>query len=163
MGTQPVPLGEFIGRKGSYFLSRKKGELVIFSFEKPILSLTRGHVLGEKPPSSGYLTHASDVSSLEDAQELHLTDFAKIATGFEGYIVPPTLRQSVFANVLVDSTLGGMTRAVVTCLLATEVLPKAPTIPPDWEQEGLSFEAFDIRIQMGRQTKLRYRRNSKTR
>ena len=29
-------------------------------------------------------------------------------------------------------------RAVVTCLLATGVLPKAPTIPPDWEQEELS-------------------------
>ena len=36
-------------------------------------------------------------------------------------------------------------RAVVTCLLATGVLPKAPTIPPDWEQEGLSYAALDIR------------------
>ena len=35
-------------------------------------------------------------------------------------------------------------RAVVTCLLATGVLPKAPAIPPDWEQEGLSCGAFDI-------------------
>ena len=34
-------------------------------------------------------------------------------------------------------------RVAVTCLLATGVLPKAPTIPSDWEQEGLSCEAFD--------------------
>ena len=34
--------------------------------------------------------------------------------------------------------------AVVTCLLAPGILPKAPTIPPDWEQEGLSYAAFDI-------------------
>ena len=34
-------------------------------------------------------------------------------------------------------------RAVVTCLFATRVLPKAPTIPQDSEQEGLSCEAFD--------------------
>ena len=36
-------------------------------------------------------------------------------------------------------------RAVVTCLLATGKLLKAPTIPPGWEQEGLSCAAFDIR------------------
>ena len=38
-----------------------------------------------------------------------------------------------------------MMRAVATCVLATEILPKAPTSPPDWEQEGLSCAAFDIR------------------
>ena len=40
MRAQPVTLGEFIGREGSYFLSRKKGEQGIFSFEERILSLT---------------------------------------------------------------------------------------------------------------------------
>ena len=144
MRVQPVTLGEFIGRKCPYFLSRKKGEQGIFSFENPILSLTRGHILGEKPPSSGYQPHPSDVSSLEDAQELHLADFAKIATGFEGYIFPPTLNRSAIATLLIDSTSGGMVRVVVTCLLATEVLLKAPTIPRNWEQGGLSCEAFDI-------------------
>ena len=145
MRAQPVTLGESIGRLGSYFLSRKKCEQGVFSFEESILSLTRGHILGEKPPSSGYLPHPSDMSSLEDAQELHLTDFAKLPTGFEGYIFPPTFNRSTIVKLLADSTPGGMMRAVVTCLLATGVLPKAPTIPPDWEQEGLSCEAFDIR------------------
>ena len=83
MKAQPVALGEFIGRGGSNFLSRKKGEQKMFSFEDPIVSLTRGHILGEKPPPSGYRPHPSDVASLEDAQELHLTGFTKIATGFE--------------------------------------------------------------------------------
>ena len=118
MRTQPVTLGEFIGRKGLYVLSRKKREQVIYSFEAPILPLTRGHILGEKPPSSGYLPHPSDMSSLEDAQELHFTDFVKIATEFEAYIFPPTLNRSAIASLLVDSTPGGMMRAVVTCLLA---------------------------------------------
>ena len=36
-------------------------------------------------------------------------------------------------------------RAAVTCLLATGILPKAPTIPLDWKQEGLSCADFDIR------------------
>ena len=35
-------------------------------------------------------------------------------------------------------------RAVVTCLLAIGLLAKAPTVPPDREQEGLSCAAFDI-------------------
>ena len=80
MRVQPVTLGEIIDRKGSYFLNRKQGEQRIVSFEDHILSLTRGHILGEKPPSSGYQPHPFDVSSLEDAQELHLADFAKITT-----------------------------------------------------------------------------------
>ena len=36
-------------------------------------------------------------------------------------------------------------RAAVTFLLATGILPRASTIPLDWEQEGLSCAAFDIR------------------
>ena len=144
MRVRPVTLNKFIGREGSYLLSRKKGEQKSFSFEDPIMSLTRGHILGEKPPSSEYQPHPSDVGSLEDAQELHLTDFAKIATGFEDYIFPPTLNRSAIATLLVDSTPGGMMRAVITYLLATEILPKTPTVPPDWEKEGLSCAAFDI-------------------
>ena len=70
---------------------------------------------------------------------------ASIATGFEDYIFLLTLDRSAIATVLVDSTPGGMMRAVVICLLATGILPKAPTIPPDWEVEGLSCAAFDIR------------------
>ena len=144
ISVRPVTLGEFIGREGSYFLSRKKSEHKIFSFEDPIMSLTRGHILEEKPPLSGYQPHPSDVDSLEDAQELHLTDFATIATGFEDYIFPPTLNRSAIATLLVDSTPGGIMLAVITCLLATGSLPKTPTISPDWEQEGLSCAAFNV-------------------
>ena len=64
--VQLVTLSELIGREGSYFLSRKQGEQRIFSFEDPILSLARGHIPGEKLPSSGYQPHPSDESSLED-------------------------------------------------------------------------------------------------
>ena len=36
-------------------------------------------------------------------------------------------------------------RAAVTYLLATGLLPRAPTIPPDGKQEGLACAAFDTR------------------
>ena len=62
MILQPVTLGEFVGREGSYFLNRKQGEQRILLFEDSILSLTRGHILGEKTPSSGYQLHPPDVS-----------------------------------------------------------------------------------------------------
>ena len=84
------------------------------------------------------------MDSLKEAQELHLADFAKIATGLEDYIFPPTLNQSAIANLLVDSTPGGMIRAVITCLLATGPLPKTSTTPLDTEQEGLSCAAFIV-------------------
>ena len=141
--VQSVSLGEFVGCKGSYFLNRKQTERGIFSFEDPILSLTRGRVLGEKLPPSGYPPHPSDELLLEDAQELHLADSAKVATALEGYVFPPTLNRSTIATLLVDSTPGGMVRAVVICFLATGVLPKDLTCPPDWEQKGLSCEALD--------------------
>ena len=142
MRVQPVTLGEFVGHEGSYFLNRKQGEQRIFSFVDPILSLTRGHILGEKPTPSGYQPHPSGEGSPKDTQELHLVDFAKILTGLEGYVFPPTLNWSTIATLLVDSTPGGMVGAVVTCILANGVLPKAPTVPPDLEQAGLSCEAF---------------------
>ena len=131
MRVQPVTLGEFIGRGGLYFLRRKKVEQRIFSFEDLIVSLARGHILGEKLPPSGYQRHPTDMTSLEDAQDVRLTDFARIATGFEDYTFPPTLNRSAIATLLVDSTPGGMMRAVVACLLAKGILPKAPTLPPD--------------------------------
>ena len=84
MTVQPVTLDEFIGGEGSYFLNRKKDEQRIPSFEDSTFSLTRGQILGEKPTSSGYQPHSSDVSSLEDAQDLHLADFAKIARVVKG-------------------------------------------------------------------------------
>ena len=136
--------GEFVGREGLYFLNRKRRENRTFSFEDLIFSLNRCHILVENSPPSGYQPHPSDKGLLEDAQELPLADFAKIATGLENDVFPPTLNWSAIATILVDSTPGGMMPTVVTCLHATSgVLPKAPTIPPDLEQEGLSCEVFD--------------------
>ena len=81
MRVQPVTLEEFIDSEGLYFLNMKQGESRIVSFEDPISSLTRGRILGEIPPPSGYQPCPFDEGSLEDAQELHLTDFAKLVTG----------------------------------------------------------------------------------
>ena len=122
MRVQPVTLGEFVGREGSYFLNRKQGEQKIFSFRNPILSLTRGHNVGGKPPPSGYRLHQSNegLALLEDAHELLLADFAKIETGLEDYIFPLTLDRSVIVTILVDSTPGGMVQAVATSLLTTD-------------------------------------------
>ena len=86
------------------------------------MSLTRGHILGETPPSSGHQPRLSYVSSLEDAQELYLADFAKIATGLEGYIFPHTLNRSAISTLLVDSTPGGMA--------PTGDMPPPPRVAP---------------------------------
>ena len=93
MRVQPVMLGEFVGREGSYFLNRKQSEQRIFSFEDPILPMTQGHILEEKPPRSGYQLHLPDEGSLEDTQELLLADFVKIAAGLEAHVFPPTLNR----------------------------------------------------------------------
>ena len=99
MRVQLVTLGGFIGREGSYLLNRKQGERRIFSFEDPILLLTRGHILGEKPPPNGYQSHPSNESSLEDAPEFYFVSFTKITTGLEGYVSPPTFSRSAIATL----------------------------------------------------------------
>ena len=77
---QPVQgLGEFLGRRGAYFLKRGNGERAIYSFSEPIISLNRAHIMGEKP-TEGYFAHPADAARLEEAQELHFNDYAKIIT-----------------------------------------------------------------------------------
>ena len=65
---QPVQeLGEFLGRRGAYFLKRGNGERAIYSFNEPIISLNRAHIMGENP-TEGYIAHPADAARLEDAE-----------------------------------------------------------------------------------------------
>ena len=74
---QPVQeLGEFLGRRGAYFLKRGNGERAIYSFNEPIISLNRAHIMAEKP-TEGYIAHPADAARLEEAEELHFNDYAK--------------------------------------------------------------------------------------
>ena len=78
---QPVQeLGEFLERRGAYFLKRGNGERANFWFNEPIISLNRAHIMGEKP-TEGYIAHPADAARLEEAGELHFNDYAKIAAG----------------------------------------------------------------------------------
>ena len=91
---QPVQeLGEFLGRRGAYFLKRGNGERAIHSFNEPIISLNRAHIMGEKP-TEGYIAHPADAARLEEAEELHFNDYAKITTGQEHYVIPQTVSKA---------------------------------------------------------------------
>ena len=95
---QPVQeLGEFLGRRGAYFLKRGNGERAIYSFNEPIISLNRAHIMGEKP-TEGYIAHPADAARLEEAEELHFNDYAKITTGQEHYVIPQTVSKSAAAK-----------------------------------------------------------------
>ena len=164
MRVQPVTLKTLVGSEGSYFLNRNQGEQSIVLFEYLILSLTRGHIFGETPPPSGHEPHPSDEGLLEGAQELHLLGFAKITTGFEGYIFALALERSVITTILVDSTPGGIVRAVVNSLRATGILPKAPTqFHRTWNRKACHAKPSTTSATwIGGQTKLRYREKPRT-
>ncbi|CAN0580063.1 unnamed protein product, partial [Laminaria digitata] len=83
-------LGCILGRNGTCFLKRGTGERAVFSFEDHMLSTTRAHANGEKPPVGTYQPHATDSGGIEDAEELTFEDFAKVVSGQEGYTIPPT-------------------------------------------------------------------------
>ena len=121
---QPVQESrEFLGRRGAYFLKRGDGERAIYSFNEPITSLNRAHIMGEKP-TEGYIAHPADAARLKGAEELHFNDYAKITTGQEHYVIPQTVSKSAAANFIADFTFPPMLRAVLIELAVQGLLGK---------------------------------------
>ena len=119
---QPVQeLGEFIGRGGAYFLKKGNGERAIYSFNEPIISLNRAHIMGEKP-TEGDIVHPVDAARLEEAEELNFNDYAKITTGQEHYVIPQTVSKNAAANVIAGFTSSPMLRAVLVELAVQDLL-----------------------------------------
>ena len=144
---QPVQeLGEFLGRRGAYFLKRGNGERAIYSFNEPIISLNRAHIMGEKP-TEGYIAHPADAARLEEAEELHFNDYAKITTGQEHYVIPQTVSKSAAANVIADFTSPPMLRAVLVELAVQGLLGKP--VPEVVELEGLACMVFEDYLAAG--------------
>ena len=122
MVKQPVQeLEEFLGRRGAYFLKRGNGERAIFSFNEPIISLNRAHIMGGKP-TERYIAHPADAARLHEAEELHFNDYTKITTGQEHYVIPQTVSKSAAAKVIADFTSPPMLRAVLVELAVQGLL-----------------------------------------
>ena len=133
---QPVQeLGELLGRRGAYFLRRGNGERAIYSFNEPIISLNRAHIMGERP-TEGYIAHPADAARLEEAEELHFNDYATITTRQEHYVIPQTVRKNAAAKVIADFTSPPMLRAVLVELAVQGLLGKP--VPEVAELEGLA-------------------------
>ena len=138
--NQPVQeLGEFLGRRGAYFLQRGNGERAIYSFNEPIISLNSAHIMGEKT-TEGYIAHPADAARHEEVEELHFNDCAKITTGKEHYVIPQTVSRSAAENVITDFTSLPMLRAVLVELAVQGLLGKP--VPEVAELEGLACMVF---------------------
>ena len=133
-------LGGFLGRRGAYFPNRGNGERAIYSFNEPIIALNRAHIMGKKP-TEGYIAHPADVARLEETEELHFKDNAKITTGQEHYVIPQTVSKNAAANVIAYFTSLPMLRAVLVELAVQGLLGKpAPDVV---ELEGLACMVFE--------------------
>ena len=138
---QPVQeLGQFLGRRGAYLLKRGNGEGAIYSFNEPIISLNRAHIMGEKP-TEGYIAHLADAARLEEAEELHFNDYAKITSGKDHYVIPQTVSKSAAANVIADFTSPPILRAILVKLAVQGVLGEP--VPEVAELEGLACMVFE--------------------
>ena len=98
-------LGAILGRSGAYFLKRGAGERAVVSFEDHVLSITRAHVMGQKPPVRTYQPHVTDSGGIEAAEEQTFEDFAQVVTGQEGYTIPPTVSRRAAATVITNFTI----------------------------------------------------------
>ena len=138
---QPVQeLGKILRRGGAYFLKRGNGERAIYSFNEPSMSLNRAHIMGQKP-TEGYIAHPADVARLEEAEELHFNDDAKITTGQKRYVILQTVSKSAAANLIADLTSPPMLRAVLVELAVQGLQGK--TVPEVAELEGLACMVFE--------------------
>lgn len=88
----------------------------MFSFNEPIVSLSRRHIRGENKPNL-HKPHPVDEGTLEVAQEPDLSEFTEIATGVERFSLPVTVSREAAASILVDSTPTYMMKAVLVNLL----------------------------------------------
>ena len=58
-------LGGFRSRTRTYFLKRGMGERGIFSFDDPIMSISRAHAMGEIPLRGKYRLHPLDTGEID--------------------------------------------------------------------------------------------------
>ena len=121
-------------------MKRGNGERAIYSFDEPIISLNRAHIMREKP-TEGYIAHPADAARLEEAEELHFNDYDKIITGQEHYVIPQTLSKSAAANVIADFTSPPMLRVVLVDLALQRLLGKP--VPEVAELEGFACMVFE--------------------
>ena len=96
--------------------------------------------MGEKP-TEGYIAHPADATRLEEAEELHFNEYAKITTGQEHYVIPQTASKSAVANVIAYFTYLPMLRAVLVELVVQGLLGKMVTEVV--ELEGLACMVFE--------------------
>ena len=100
---------------------------MIYSFNEPIISLNRAHIMGGKP-TEGYIAHPADAARLDEAEELQFNDCAKITTGQKHYVIPQTVSESAAANAIADLTSPPMLRRAVLVELAVQGLLGKPVL-----------------------------------
>lgn len=74
------------------FLERK------FSFETPVLAISRAHIMGEKPSKEKYQVHKADSGTLQ-AGELSLDNLKTIQTMDKNYNIPLTVGRGAAADI----------------------------------------------------------------
>ena len=140
---RPAPsvpsVGAFLGRAGTFFLKRGRDVKEIFSFSEPMVTITQEHIMARKPPSEVFSEHPDDKGTLEDAQELSFTDFAKLATTREDFNIPATLRRRDVARVLEECSPPPMLKEALSLLqLRGRKRPQAGTLGAR-TQEGEAY------------------------
>ena len=100
--------GGFLSRMVTYFLKRGMVERGIFSFDDLTISITRVHVMVEKPLRGTYRPHPLDAGEIDQAGELSFEKYTRLTTGRADYRIPPTISRGVAAAILADFALSPM-------------------------------------------------------
>lgn len=77
-------------------------------------------------PTEIYTSHPSDARKIEEAEELHLEDYAEIATGQAQYEVPPTVSRRATPTVFAEFTCPAMFKTVLEELAVHGLLELEP-------------------------------------
>ena len=121
--SRKTSLGGFLSRRGTYFLKRRMGERGIVFFYDPIFSVTRAHVISEKPIRGTYETHSLDAGEIDQAGELSFAEFKRLTTVRADCWIPPTVsRVAAAAAILADFALPPTAREALSGLWAKGLL-----------------------------------------
>ena len=114
------------------------GETAIFSFDDPMVYITRAHVMGEKLLRGTYRPDALDAGEIDEAGELSFVEYKKLSTGRADYRIPPTVSRGAASVILADVALPPMAREALSGLWAKGLLANGTkggnsTDPDGWK------------------------------
>ena len=111
-----------LGEEGNLLPQARRGREGVFSFDDPIISISRTHTMGKKPPEGTYRPRPLGAGDIDQADGLTFAEHQKIGTGRADPWFLPTISRGAAAAISADFELLPMAREALSGLRAKGLL-----------------------------------------